>query len=57
MDKKEVIARLKEHLLYCIRHHGIVNNKDKEYCIRYIKDFLLIDRKQAKEFYKQNLEI
>ena len=55
MDKNEVIKRLKEHLLYCIKHHGSVKSTDKEYCIRYIKDFLFFDRKQAKEFYEQNI--
>lgn len=55
MGKNEVIRRLKDHLSYCIRHHGVVKSTDEEYCIRYIKDFLFIDRKEAKEFYEQHL--
>ena len=57
MDKKEVIARLKEHLIAMKNQRGFNNSKDKFYCIHYIMDFLSLDNKQAKEFYKQNLEI
>lgn len=52
MGKSEVVKRLKDHLSYCRRHHGIVKRTDKEYCIRYIMDFLLIGRTEAKDIYE-----
>ena len=51
MGKSEVIKRLKDHLQYCIKNHNIINKKDKEYCIRYIMDFLFVGRVEAKKIY------
>ena len=55
MDKNEVIYRLKEHLKAMKMHRGFNNSKDLYYCINYIMDFLNLDRKQAKQFYKENI--
>lgn len=56
MSEYEVVVRLKDHLLYCIRDHGTIKSTDKQYCIRYIMDFLFVCRTQAKQFYEQNIE-
>ena len=55
MDKNEVIYRLTEHLKAKKRQRGVNNKKDVYYCINYIMDFLNLDRKQAKKFYKENI--
>ena len=52
MVKSEVVKRLKEHLLYCIKHHGSIKHTDKEYCLRYIMDFLFVGRVEAKRIYE-----
>lgn len=63
MNEKEVIKRLKEQLLYCIRDHGRVTKYDKGYCIKYIMDFIFYDSadsekemiKKATKFYEENI--
>lgn len=55
MNEKEVIKRLKEHLVAMRNQRGCNNSKDKFYCIYYIMDFLFLNRKQADEFYEQNI--
>lgn len=51
MGKNEVVKRLKDHLAYCIQHHGKIKSAHKEYCIRYIMDFLCVGRVEAKRIY------
>lgn len=55
MSEREVISRLKEHLQYCINHHGHINGRDKCYCINYIKDFIGLKKREAEKFYRDNV--
>ena len=55
MDKDEVTFRLTEHLKAKQRQNGELNNRDKQYCIRYVMDFLLVTRKDAKQFIADHL--
>ena len=55
MGKSEVVKRLKDHLSYCIRHHGKIKSSHKEYCIRYIMDFLFVGRVEAKRIYESEV--
>ena len=55
MGKKEVIARLKEHLQYCKNDHKKIKNTDKNYCIRYIMDFLSVERAEAVQIYQSEV--
>lgn len=56
MGENEVIYRLKEHLKAKRKQRGCNNSKDMYYCINYIMDFLFVDKKQAKQFYEQNIK-
>ena len=56
MGENEVIYRLREHLKAKRNKRGCNNSKDRYYCINYIMDFLFINRKQAKQFYKNHIE-
>ena len=56
MGEKEVIYRLREHLKAKRKQRGFNNAKDRFYCINYIMDFLFIDIKQARQFYKKHIE-
>lgn len=55
MDKKEIIIRLKGHLKARKQQNGELNKRDLDYCTAYVMDFLLIPRKQAKQFLADNL--
>ena len=55
MGKEEVIKRLKEHLRAKEKQRGFLVGGDKYYCMHYIMDFLLLSKKQAKQFIKENL--
>ena len=56
MGENEVIYRLRAHLMAKKKQRGFNNSKDRYYCINYIMDFLFINRKQAKQFYKTHIE-
>lgn len=55
MSEQEVITRLKEHIQHCINHHGQISSRDENYCIAYIKDFLNLKKKEAEQFYRDNI--
>ena len=56
MSENEVIYRLKEHLKAKKMQRGFNNSKDLYYCINYIMDFLYLNRKEAKQFYKEKIK-
>ena len=63
MEEKEIIKKLKEHILYCIKDHGKLTKFDKGWCIRYIMDFMFYDsadtekvmEKKARAFFEKKI--
>lgn len=55
MDRNEVIKRLQEHLKMKKCQNGYLCAKDKNYCLHYVMDFLMLNRTQAKEFLRENI--
>lgn len=55
MDEYEVIQRLNEHLKAKKQANGYVRELDKNYCLHYVMDFLLIPRDKAEEFLAKNI--
>ena len=56
MEEKEVIKKLKEHILHCIADHGRLTEYDKGYCIRYIMDFVFFDSADSEKVMKKKAE-
>lgn len=57
MDKEEVISRLKEHLQSRMLKNKEITWHDKCYCVRYIMDFLMCNRKTAKKIFENEVLI
>ena len=55
MDEYEVIKRLKEHLQAKKQEYGCIRGIDKNYCLHYVMDFLLISQDKAEEFLAKNI--
>lgn len=55
MDKGEIIRRLKGHLRAKKQQNGRLTRKDLWFCENYVMDFLLISKRQAKQFVLDNL--